>query len=242
MSLQARAEATRQKIIDAAVDLFEDVGYGDTSLGDVIARAGITKGAYYYHFTGKEAVAAAIIDQAETQKRDAILRLTSSATSALESIIQLSFIVADTIQQDKVARVANLLVQALGQISPAGALTYTQFQSLYVSVVEQAIVEGDLLDDLDAEDVMQTILGAVLGTQLLSGATGDDLLARLAQVWKVLLRGIVPRQKLSYFQQFVTRRAQQHPQPENDGRASASRLPSSPNVDSHDPAMARSTG
>ena len=80
----------------------------------------------------------------------------------------------------------------------------------------------------------------MLGTQLLSGATGDDLLARLAQVWKVILRGIVPPQKLPYFQQFVARRAQQHTQPENDGRASAAQLPSSPNVDSHDPAMARS--
>jgi len=46
----------------------------------------------------------------------------------------LTFVVAETIEHDKVARVANLLVQALGQISPAGALTYTQFQSLYVSV------------------------------------------------------------------------------------------------------------
>ena len=238
MTVQARAEATRQKIIDAAVDLFEEVGYGGTSLGDILGRARITKGAFYYHFDSKEAVAASIIEQAETQKRDAILRLTSSATSALESIIQLTFVVADTIQQDKVARVANLLVQALGQISPAGALTYTQFQSLYVSVVEHAIVEGDLLDDLDADDVMQTILGAVLGTQLLSGATGDDLTARLAQVWKIILRGIVPPQKLPYFQQFVTRRAQQ---PENNGRASAARLPSSPNVDRDDPEMARST-
>jgi len=40
MSVQARAEATRQKIIDAAVDLFEEVGYGGTSLGDILARAG----------------------------------------------------------------------------------------------------------------------------------------------------------------------------------------------------------
>ena len=121
---------------------------------------------------------------------------------------------ADTIEHDKIARGGNQLVQALGQISPAGALTYTQFQSVYVSVIEQAIVEGDVLDDLDAEDVMQTIWGAVLGTQLLCGASGDNLLGRLAQVWRVILRGIVPPQKLAYFQQFVTRRAQQYTQPD----------------------------
>jgi AcrR family transcriptional regulator len=207
VTVQARAEATRQKIIHAAVDLFEEVGYGDTGLADILNRAGVTKGAFYYHFQSKEAVAAAIIDQAETQKRDAIFRLTSSSSSALEAIIGLSFVVADMIERDKVARVGNQLEQALAQVSPAGALAYTQFRSLYVSVVEQAIVEGDLLDDLDAEDMTQTIWAAVLGTQLLSSATGDDLLARLAQVWKVILRGIVPPPKLSYFQQFATRMA-----------------------------------
>ena len=32
MAIQARADVTRRKIIDSAVDLFEEVGYGDTSL------------------------------------------------------------------------------------------------------------------------------------------------------------------------------------------------------------------
>ena len=36
---QARAEATRQSIIRAAVELFGEVGYGDTDMTDVVARA-----------------------------------------------------------------------------------------------------------------------------------------------------------------------------------------------------------
>lgn len=53
----ARAEATRHEIIDAAVELVDTVGYGDTGLADVMTRADITKGAFYYHFTSKDAVA-----------------------------------------------------------------------------------------------------------------------------------------------------------------------------------------
>lgn len=33
---------------------------------------------------------------------------------------------------------------------------------------------------------------------------------RLAEVWRVILRGIVPAESLPYFREFVTRMAQQH--------------------------------
>ena len=46
---------------------------------------------------------------------------------------------------------------------------------------------------------------SVLGTDLLSNALGDDQTTRLAEVWQVLLRGIVPAESLGYFQEFVRR-------------------------------------
>jgi AcrR family transcriptional regulator len=217
MAVQARAEAMRQAIIDAAVDLFNEVGYGETGLTDIINRAGVTKGAFYYHFPTKESVAAAIIEQAEARKRDALLRLASSPSSALENLIRVSFAVAEMIEQDKLVRVGNLLRQALTQVSSAALDTFrTPSRSLPETVIKNAIAEGDLFDDLDADDVMHTLWAAVLGTRLLADATGDDVYARLAQVWTVILRGIVPPQKLPYFQQFVTRLAQQYTQPDQD--------------------------
>ena len=66
--MQLRAEVTRQAIMEAAVDQFNGIGYGNTTLADIISRAGITKGAFYYHFTTsdtKGTVAAAVIEEAE---------------------------------------------------------------------------------------------------------------------------------------------------------------------------------
>ena len=65
MVRQARSEATRQRIVNAAVELFSDVGYQATGLGDIIERAQLTKGALYYHFDSKEALATAIITRPE---------------------------------------------------------------------------------------------------------------------------------------------------------------------------------
>lgn len=43
---QSRAEATRQRIIDAAVILFAENGYADTGLNDITAAAKVTTGAF----------------------------------------------------------------------------------------------------------------------------------------------------------------------------------------------------
>ena len=62
---QARAEVTRRAIIDAAVELFGDSGYGDTDMTEVVERANTTGGTcYYYYHPTKSSLAATIIEEA----------------------------------------------------------------------------------------------------------------------------------------------------------------------------------
>lgn len=49
-----QGDATRKLLISAAWALFADQGYASTSLREIVERAGVTKGAFYHHFTGKE--------------------------------------------------------------------------------------------------------------------------------------------------------------------------------------------
>ena len=48
-----RTEATTGQLLDAARSLFAADGYNATSLEDVVAAAGVTKGALYHHFSSK---------------------------------------------------------------------------------------------------------------------------------------------------------------------------------------------
>ena len=66
---QARAEVTRRRILDAAVDLFAGAGYGETGLAEIVKQAAVTKGAFYYHFASKEALIADAIDHMFAQAR-----------------------------------------------------------------------------------------------------------------------------------------------------------------------------
>jgi len=45
---------TRERILDVALELFNEQGYDKTSLREIAARLGVTKAALYYHFERKE--------------------------------------------------------------------------------------------------------------------------------------------------------------------------------------------
>ena len=57
------AQETRNRILDAAVEVFNRQGVAQTSLNDVAAEAGVTRGAIYWHFANKVAMFDAMINR-----------------------------------------------------------------------------------------------------------------------------------------------------------------------------------
>lgn len=53
----------KSEIIDAAQKLFEDIGYEETSVNDIIRNVGIAKGTFYYYFKSKEEILDAVINR-----------------------------------------------------------------------------------------------------------------------------------------------------------------------------------
>jgi len=58
-----KAEATRQTILRKAFELIYTNGYRTTSVDDIIAQTGVTKGAFYYHFKNKDEMGLAVINE-----------------------------------------------------------------------------------------------------------------------------------------------------------------------------------
>ena len=210
MARKARAEMTRGKIIDAAVGLFEAVGYGDTDLTAIIKRAGVTKGAFYYHFEGKDQVADAIIDEGNARLRQAFANADRFSSSALQCLVVATFEVAHLMRTDRLVGVGNLLAQSLSQIGDAGTRAYVDFTAVFIDHAKSAAAQGDLRTDVVPEEAGEAIWVAVLGCHLLSDAIGDDLFARLARAWRVLIVGIVAEESVTFFEEFLVRTAAQY--------------------------------
>ena len=149
MVRQARSEATRKTIVNAAVELFAEVGYQATGLGDIIERAEMTKGALYYHFDSKEALATAIIEDGASTALTAFRNISEPSAPALENMIHGVFVVADLIGSDTMVRTGAQLLRAFGKFNHATVLTHGHLLAEMVAQAERAIVEGDLRDDLD---------------------------------------------------------------------------------------------
>ncbi|WP_059020282.1 TetR/AcrR family transcriptional regulator [Mycobacterium sp. M26] len=205
---QARAEVTRQSVVDAAISLFSKKGYGETTLAEVQQLAGVTKGAFYYHFDSKDALAAAVIAEFHDKIRTAFRQaIDPPAQPTMENIIRGTFAVAELMQNDESVQVGNELSQALGQVSDAGRKIFAQTTVAFVGEVAKAFAGSDLRSDVDPADVGECIWVGVIGCQFLAAALGDDLVDRLARAWRVLLRAIVPAESLPYFDEVLRRAA-----------------------------------
>lgn len=60
-----RTDATRRALLQAARALFVEKGYGATSTPEIVAAAGITRGALYHHFADKLDLLRAVVAQEE---------------------------------------------------------------------------------------------------------------------------------------------------------------------------------
>ncbi|HSJ95715.1 MAG TPA: TetR/AcrR family transcriptional regulator [Myxococcota bacterium] len=87
------AGKTREKILDAAQDLILDHGYGATTVDAVVARAGITKGAFFHHYGSKAELARALVDRYAALDREHLQarleRARKLATDPLQQVLVL---------------------------------------------------------------------------------------------------------------------------------------------------------
>jgi AcrR family transcriptional regulator len=214
MVRQARSEATRRKIIDSAVDLINEIGYPAAGLGDIIERAELTKGALYYHFDSKEALATAIIEEGSESLVGAFREAGRSGSPGMENILHGSFVMTDVLSNDRVARAGARLLRTFGSFNPAAKSTLKSFVDELTERLRAATAEGDLRADLDPESTSNSIVAGMLGGELLSSALADgtDLRTRFVRNWELLLPAIITDESLGYYREFLARQAARQPQ------------------------------
>jgi AcrR family transcriptional regulator len=212
MARQVRSEVTRRKILDAAIEVFAEVGYAGAAWGTIIERTGMTKGALYHHFDSKESLASAIIEEGSETFLVALRNVCGPSSPALENMIHGTFTLANVLRSDKRVQAAEQLTFALNGFNESAARFCADLLDVVVAEARRASAEGDLRPDLDPAIVSESIVGAMLGRQLLSNAIpaqnlNGDLIGRTSQVWELLLAGVVTEASLPYFRQFLVREA-----------------------------------
>jgi TetR/AcrR family transcriptional regulator, transcriptional repressor for nem operon len=207
-STDGRADVTRRHILRAAAHQFARRAYHDVGLDDILVQAELTKGAMYFHFRSKHALAVAIIERQTTAGSSAVEDLLARGLSGLETLIDFSYLIAvQDIKTDGVRAGLNLL-GSVGRSEGLQERLLDEWAKALAGVVEQAIAEGDIDQQSDPQDVGRIMVSLHMGLRQTSNLDEPErFLLDLEKCWAILLKGILEPDRFEYFRQFLRRRA-----------------------------------
>jgi AcrR family transcriptional regulator len=202
-----RADSTRQQILRAAARQFARLPYHQVGLDDVLAEAELTKGAMYFHFRSKHALALAIIEDQITRSDTAITELLARKLSGLETLVDFSYQLAVRDISEDISRAALHLVESIGRVEGLQTKLHHRWIDNLTIAVQRGIGEGDVIEDSDAHDVGLLLASAYMG--LRQTADLDEpgpFLTDFEKLWGLMLPGFVRPERIDYFRQFIKRR------------------------------------
>jgi TetR/AcrR family transcriptional regulator, cholesterol catabolism regulator len=162
-------DVRRAELLDRATGLFLQHGYENVSLNDLIADAGVSKGAFYHWFPSKDALVAALAERsargAFDSVEDALAACDGDVLDRLNAVLRAGF---DTnMQMSGPERLAAMVAL----LRPDNAHLYGRIlaveQELYLPLLTQLISEGvadGIFDTFDAAGVADMIYGLAART------------------------------------------------------------------------------
>lgn len=154
--------ATRERIIEAATQAFAEQGYHDTSMDDIVRRAGMSKGAIYFHFPGKEALFFTLVerlaDVLESSARKSISR-ESGGTARVDATFKAMLELLS--RHQGLARVVLIGGAGLGPSLDRRLLKlHERFARFIRGYLDKAVADGSI-PPVDTEVAAYAWLGAI---------------------------------------------------------------------------------
>ncbi|EGP06839.1 transcriptional regulator, TetR family [Bradyrhizobiaceae bacterium SG-6C] len=149
-----RTEKTRAALMQAARVLFVNKGYADTSTPEIVAAAGITRGALYHHFEDKRALFRAVVTEEALAVAAAIEHETPDGLQPLEALLKGSMAYLDAMRVE--GRTRLLLIEGPSVLG---------------------LAEMKKLDDENATRTLREGLAAAINVRELPLAAFADLLS-----------------------------------------------------------------
>ncbi|HEY8981861.1 MAG TPA: ScbR family autoregulator-binding transcription factor [Streptomyces sp.] len=165
---QDRAFRTRRRILEAAAAVFDEQGYRAAKLTDILERVGLTKGALYFHFADKEALARAVL---EAQIAEA--PLPAPQRFKVQEYVDMGLIYTHLLVTDPLMRAAARLslesVPGFNWASP-----YVEWVQRNTRLLAAAQTRGELLVHVDPAQTARITVGAYSGMSTMVATLAPD--------------------------------------------------------------------
>lgn len=190
--LQPRAQATRLAILTAAADHFARNGYYATSLDRVLADSGGTKGALYFHFASKEALARAVIADMVQRWGNLRVQVSERGLDPLSALLALVDEVIARLISSPIARGGTRLLSDLPMHPDDTHGHYAFGERDVLALLTGAARAGLLREGVEPALVARQLVALLSGHRQISDALGnrEDLWQRVDEAWILLLPAI----------------------------------------------------
>lgn len=199
---ERKKEETRQAILAAASELFKEKGYEATSVDEIVNRADIVKGTFYYHFESKEQVLVNLRFDAIARAMEQAEKALDSGKSAVEALSILASRMARWSEDNpELAKVFYAKAPALATMpsSQCAASNNAPRASAPLALkIAQIIKHGQkdslIRDDMEALCLAEMFMFMLFHAQMAWVADGqcDSAVSRVEQWVDVLLHGLIP--------------------------------------------------
>ena len=185
MARQERAVRTRRAVIQAAAQVFAERGYAAATIAEILERAGVTKGALYFHFDSKEALARGVIEAQISESHRVPREL------KLQEWVDVGMTLAHRIPRD-VVLLAGIRLSADLQSRRMFGSAWPAWIELSVTLLAEAKERGEVLPHVVPVETAECFLAAWIGTQMLSEAASgwSDLSERISILFNHMLPAI----------------------------------------------------
>lgn len=187
---QERAVRTRQIVLRAAAEVFDEYGYGGASISKIMQRAGVTQGGMYFHFKSKLGLAEAVL---ASQQEFIVL---PPGEDGLQRLIDITAHITHELQHNVLFRASVRLAVEQEELGRHDDTAYQEWADQFRGQLVAARRRGELLDDVDEAEFAEILVAAYTGTQIFStmASMRADLPARTRTLWRYLLRAIATPQ------------------------------------------------
>ncbi|MCD9904407.1 TetR/AcrR family transcriptional regulator [Streptomyces sp. MT29] len=183
---QERAKRTRRQILDAAGKLFAALGYERATVVDLLSHSGVTKGAFYFHFSSKEDVARALFKDRSPRQG-----LVAPQDFRLQELVDGHLVLTSRLRHDARERGCFRLCLEQGlddELRRSWLLERILFNEELLTAARE---EGELSAHVSVRETAEFLVSACVGLQLMSQTVIDDADTGMERRIALLLRNVM---------------------------------------------------
>ncbi|GJF29034.1 TetR family transcriptional regulator [Kitasatospora sp. NE20-6] len=186
---QARAVRTRALVLEAAAQLFARRGFQSVTIQDIAELAGATKGAVYFHFANKEAMAVELVHSFYTAATRQASELVDPKLEPLEAVRELTRATGRSLRDEPVAQAAVRLQAERVSIDVDLPLPFVDYIAFISLLLTRAADAGLLPAHVEPAALARTLVSSFFGVQHVSWILNDraDIVERIDELLDLLL-------------------------------------------------------